>query len=412
MDTELLMGAKERNCIGTRSIIPSIMIPLTEMLEHALPRDHAIKVNSLSQFVMDTPSAQESHMGQLPEVFIQSIDNDYLILKSLQRPKRLVLRGVDGRRYQIMCKPSDELRKDARFMDVNRMMNGLMRQNADARRRQLMVRTFSVIPLQPSGGILEWVPNLVPYRTVLQPLFEQKSGGAITDNEWHLNWDVNASLEQRIERMRKFYYRHYPLVMAEWFRRQFPDPSSWHSARIGFARSAAVMSMIGFVLGLDKLLKSRTIVIFFYVVPFRLTRNMVNGFGPTGVEGSFRKACESTLRVMREHKDTLLTALFFIQVIQTFVHDPLLEWITTEARAQQNKGRGQQRLNAPTTVREQANENVSMILKRLDGHIVSPESTIYIVLGSIIHYVHAYILSPVSFQLNTSPGKALVNGGL
>ncbi|KIH44109.1 hypothetical protein ANCDUO_25876, partial [Ancylostoma duodenale] len=97
------------------------------------------------------------------------------------------------------------------------------------------------------------------------------------------------------------------------------------------------------------------------VVPFRLTRNMVNGFGPTGVEGSFRRSCESTLRVMRENKDTLLT------VIQTFVHDPLLEWINTEARAQQNKGRGQQKLNAPST------ESVQLILKRLEGHIVSPE---------------------------------------
>ncbi|KHJ95469.1 hypothetical protein OESDEN_04583 [Oesophagostomum dentatum] len=97
------------------------------------------------------------------------------------------------------------------------------------------------------------------------------------------------------------------------------------------------------------------------VVPFRLTRNMVNGFGPTGVEGSFRRSCESTLRVMRENKDTLLT------VIQTFVHDPLLEWINTEARAQQNKGRGQQKVNAPST------ESVQLILKRLEGHIVSPE---------------------------------------
>ncbi|PIO55722.1 hypothetical protein TELCIR_22890, partial [Teladorsagia circumcincta] len=32
--------------------------------------------------------------------------------------------------------------------------------------------------------------------------------------------------------------------------RQFPDPSVWYAARLGFARSCAVMSMIGFVLGL------------------------------------------------------------------------------------------------------------------------------------------------------------------
>ncbi|KAK6009331.1 hypothetical protein OSTOST_25763, partial [Ostertagia ostertagi] len=112
-----------------------------------LPKEHNDQVCRFSQFVMDTSTPTES-LTELPEVFIASVDPDYLVLKSLLRPKRIALRGGDGRRYLIMCKPNDELRKDARFMDVNRMMNSLMRQNADARRRQLTVRTFSVIPLQ------------------------------------------------------------------------------------------------------------------------------------------------------------------------------------------------------------------------------------------------------------------------
>ncbi|VDO44993.1 unnamed protein product [Haemonchus placei] len=147
---------------------------------------------------------------------------------------------------------------------------------------------------------------------------------------------------------------------------------------MGFARSCAVMSMIGFVLGLGE----RGICIFrltngfkLIVVPFRLTRNMVNGFGPTGVEGSFRRSCEATLRVMRDNKDTLLT------VIQTFVHDPLLEWINTEARAQQNRGRGHLKLHAPST------ESVQLILKRLEGHIVSPEV-----------YKHKFSCAPMSLE--------------
>ncbi|RCN39391.1 hypothetical protein ANCCAN_14669 [Ancylostoma caninum] len=147
LHSDLLMGAKDRGLSGMRSVSPSIMIPLTEMLEHALPKDFSDKVCQFSQFVMDTATPTESPT-ELPEVFISSVDPNYLVLKSMLRPKRIALRGGDGRRYLIMCKPNDELRKDARFMDVNRMMNSLMRQNADARRRQLTVRTFSVIPLQ------------------------------------------------------------------------------------------------------------------------------------------------------------------------------------------------------------------------------------------------------------------------
>ncbi|VDL73923.1 unnamed protein product [Nippostrongylus brasiliensis] len=140
----MLMGARDRGLVGIRTVSPSIMIPLTDMMEHALPKEHSDQVCQFSQFVMDVSTPTES-LNELPEVFISSVDSDYLVLKSLLRPKRIALRGGDGRRYLIMCKPNDELRKDARFMD---MMNSLMRQNADARRRQLTVRTFSVIPLQ------------------------------------------------------------------------------------------------------------------------------------------------------------------------------------------------------------------------------------------------------------------------
>lgn len=36
-------------------------------------------------------------------------------------PKRLTFIGSDGKRYPLLCKAGDELRKDTRFMDVNRV---------------------------------------------------------------------------------------------------------------------------------------------------------------------------------------------------------------------------------------------------------------------------------------------------
>jgi len=73
-------------------------------------------------------------------------------------------------------------------------------------------------------------------------------------------------------------------------------------------------------------------------VPFRLTQNILDGFGITGAEGSsecskymrrfclrltsgvFRIACEITMGLLRENKDTLMT------VLDPFIHDPLVEW--------------------------------------------------------------------------------------
>ena len=42
-------------------------------------------------------------------------------------------------------------------------------------------------------------------------------------------------------------------------------------------------------------------------VPFRLTRDLVDGMGIAGVEGVFRRCCEETMRVMRASHEELRT---------------------------------------------------------------------------------------------------------
>lgn len=73
-------------------------------------------------------------------------------------------------------------------------------------------------------------------------------------------------------------------------------------------------------------------------VPFRLSQNLVDGLGVTGVEGAsitwyegdpvdpdivlgiFRIACEVALQLLRDNKDSLMN------VLDSFIHDPLVEW--------------------------------------------------------------------------------------
>lgn len=47
---------------------------------------------------------------------------------------------------------------------------------------------------------------------------------------------------------------------------------------------------------------------------------MVDALGVTGFEGVFRATCESTMRLLRQEKDSL------VNVLTTFVYDPLTEW--------------------------------------------------------------------------------------
>ena len=56
------------------------------------------------------------------------------------------------------------------------------------------------------------------------------------------------------------------------------------------------------------------------MVPFRCTQNIVDGLGAGGYEGVFMRASEITLGVLRNHREALMS------VLETFVHDPLVEW--------------------------------------------------------------------------------------
>lgn len=52
-------------------------------------------------------------------------------------------------------------------------------------------------------------------------------------------------------------------------------------------------------------------------VPFRLTQNMVQAMGVLGTEGSFRKCCEITMRLLQHRKNVLISYL------RPFVFDAL-----------------------------------------------------------------------------------------
>lgn len=54
-------------------------------------------------------------------------------MHSLEQPKKLTLVGTDGKRYAVLCKGKDELRKDARLMDVSRVRPHSTVTNPEAR---------------------------------------------------------------------------------------------------------------------------------------------------------------------------------------------------------------------------------------------------------------------------------------
>ena len=71
-------------------------------------------------------------------------------------------------------------------------------------------------------------------------------------------------------------------------------------------------------------------------VPFRLTADIIDGFGSSGINGVFTKSCEETLRVLRDHTEAVLT------ICEVFVHDPLHRWTVNPTKLRRIEHRGEE----------------------------------------------------------------------
>lgn len=117
----------------------------------------------------------------------------------------------------------------------------------------------------------------------------------------------------------------------------------WLDRRTNYTRSLAVMSMVGYILGLGDrhpsniMLERYTGKIvhidfgdcfeiamrrekFPEKIPFRLTRMLIRAMEVSGIEGNYRTTCENTMRVMRDNKESLLA------IMEAFVYDPLISF--------------------------------------------------------------------------------------
>ncbi|XP_074547648.1 serine/threonine-protein kinase ATR [Halichoeres trimaculatus] len=333
--------------------------------------------------------------------YLDGFEDCVEILASLQKPKKISLKGSDGRSYTMMCKPKDDLRKDCRLMEFNCLINKCLRKDAESRRRELHIRTYAVIPLNEECGIIEWVNNTAGLRYILTKLYKER-GIHLSGKELRkLILPKNAPFQEKLRIHKEVLCaRHIP-VFYEWFLRTFPDPTSWYSSRSAYCRSTAVMSMVGYILGLGDRHGENILFDSFTgecvhvdfnclfnkgetfdvpeVVPFRLTQNMVHAMGPMGTEGLFRQACEVTLRLMRDQREPLMS------VLKTFLHDPLVEW------SKQGKGLSKTQANETgEIVNEKAKTHVCDIEQRLQGVIKSRNKVLGLPL-SIEGHVHYLI---------------------
>ncbi len=277
-------------------------------------------------------------------VTIAAILDDALVLSSLQKPRKLSIRGSDGKLYAVLAKPKDDLRKDQRLMEFNTMINRFLKRDVEASKRRLYIRTYAVVPLNEECGLIEWVDNLKTFRDILIRLYKERG---INPNYAQIRALLDEACACAPEKTGELFESKiltlFPTVFHDWFVETFPDPSAWLAARLRYTRSCAVMSIVGHVLGLgdrhgENILfeedNGGTLHVDFNclfdkgltfekpeMVPFRLTHNMVDAFGAYGYDGPFRRCCEITLTLLRGNEDALMT------ILETFLYDPTTDFI-------------------------------------------------------------------------------------
>ncbi|KAM3751704.1 hypothetical protein ACB098_04G130100 [Castanea mollissima] len=294
------------------------------------------------------------HEGSFP--YFKGLVDSVMVMNGINAPKVVECLGSDGRRYRQLAKSgNDDLRQDAVMEQFFGLVNTFLQNHRDTWKRRLGVRTYKVVPFTPSAGVLEWVDGTLPLAEYL--IGSTRNGGA-HDRYGLGDWSFLRCREHMTNEKdkRKAFHavsENFRPVMHYFFLERFLQPADWFEKRLAYTRSVAASSMVGYIVGLgdrhsNNILIDQATAEVVHIdlgvafeqglmlktperVPFRLTRDIIDGMGVTGVEGVFRRCCEETLSVMRANKEALLT------IVEVFIHDPLYKWALSPLKALQRQ---------------------------------------------------------------------------
>lgn len=310
-------------------------------------------VNCLAKYRIPSPTM---HIGLNPTKdyskvpIMTRLEPNMTIASGVSAPKIITALGADGVKYKQLVKGGhDDLRQDAIMEQVFSAVSSLLKLHRTTQQRNLGIRTYKVLPLTASSGLIEFVPNTIPLHEFLMPAHERYHPKDLKGSQCRkeIFGVQNRTVETRVNTYRKVTDKFHP-VMKYFFMEYFVDPDEWFVKRLAYTRSTAAISMLGHVLGLGDrhghniLLDHKTgevvhidlgvafeagrILPVPELVPFRLTRDIVDGMGITKTEGVFRRCCEFTLDALREEQYSIMTILDVLR------YDPLYTWSISPLR--------------------------------------------------------------------------------
>ncbi|KAH7664951.1 Non-specific serine/threonine protein kinase protein [Dioscorea alata] len=140
--------------------------------------DVAPRLTLLSSSDVPMPGLEKQnsvfHSFENPSIVTQSIitissfSEKLTILSTKTRPKKVVLRGSDGQNYPYLLKGREDLRLDARIMQLLQAINCFLQTYSDTCRRSLAIRYYTVTPISGRAGLIQWVENVTSIYSVFK----------------------------------------------------------------------------------------------------------------------------------------------------------------------------------------------------------------------------------------------------
>ncbi|KAL7715888.1 Serine/threonine-protein kinase TOR [Entamoeba marina] len=354
-------------------------------LPHVSPR--LMEARDLDIAVPGTYRAQ--HVRDI--IRIKSIAPVLSIIPSKQHPRKLTIVGSNGREYMYVLKGHEDLRQDERVMQLFGLVNDLLASSSITSPHHIFITCYDVIPLSPMSGLIGWVPN----SDTLHQLIKQYRENHHIPLEFEKNLIAKLAPHfdelpflQKVEVFEDVLSQSSGMDLADILWLKSASSESWLDRRTTFTRSIALMSMVGYILGLgdrhpSNLMLQRFTGNVVHVdfgdcfevaihrekfpekIPFRLTRMIVNAMDVSGVEGTFRITCENVMHVLRENKDSLMA------VLEAFVYDPLIVRLLGGKDAddddEDTSRRKEPQLGEDVSMKSKAGSVMKRVLEKLTG---------------------------------------------
>lgn len=346
---------------------------------------------------------RSSSDGKITRPYIAStIETVEISSTGISLPKIITFQISDGLKRKVLMKGSnDDLRQDAIMEQVFGQVNKILQKDKQMRKLDLNISTYEVIPLGPNAGIIEYVAHSVSLNQILVVL-HRNDQISFDQARKKMKAVQGRSKDERIRTYNKLTEVIKP-QLRNFFFDYFSEPQEWFDVKKTYTKGIAASSIVGYILGLgDRHLNNILIdystgkpihidlgVAFDQgrllpipeLVPFRLTRDVVDGFGITGVDGLFRRSCESTYSVLRENYEKVMYVLNILK------WDPLYSWVMSPVRRhrhlleEDSQSFGNVNLNEKDSASElEENQESYRALKsveeKLTGNGLSVEATI------------------------------------